>query len=99
MPGALLILSERFVLHKKEDMSLRHILNVIYLLMVTVLADTPVFRNEVTQIGVQGFIPIASSSFVTSSSYSVRSMTDIFFPLYGFTYSILYRLSARNFAR
>jgi hypothetical protein len=59
----------------------------------------PVFRNEVTQIGVQGFIPIASSSFVTSSSYSVRSMTDIFFPLYGFTYSILYRLSARNFAR
>jgi hypothetical protein len=32
----------------------------------------------VTQIGGQGFIPIASSSFVTSPSYSVRSMTDIF---------------------
>lgn len=63
------------------------------------ITNAPVFRNEVTQIGVQGFIPIASSSFVTSSSYSVRSMTDIFFPLYGFTYSILYRLSARNFAR
>ena len=66
---------------------------------INVAGVSPVFRNEVTQIGVQGFIPIASSSFVTSSSYSVRSMTDIFFPLYGFTYSILYRLSARNFAR
>ena len=28
----------------------------------------PVFRNGVTQIAGQGFTPIASSSFVTSSS-------------------------------